>query len=259
MTTKLRFLPAVLAFSALPMLGGAKGDGCAANSDSPAPDVRGTWDIAYDDSIGVEVKIGGSVYSTELGANGGAFTITHQGRTFPFSLDCARPEVLCPSEAWPKQAVIEQRNVGKQHQMVVTLPQQQCMGSLTKPTPGTCGAGTANPNCDLVCNGDVQIASKETFGVIGETGETFRLYLGGGIATNGINCALFGWSVADADLTSVGSAADGDWEAQEMEAGLVTVGYAGGCLWAGSDGTRTDAAVVGAEIKFTTGFNGTKR
>ncbi len=259
MTTKTRLLPAALAFAALPFLGGAQGDGCAAGSDSPAPDVRGTWDLEYDDTIGVEVKIGGAVYTTELGANGGAFAITHQGRSYPFTLDCARPDVLCPSEAWPKQAVLEQRNVGKQHQMIVTLPSQECMGELSKPEPGTCGNGTANPGCDLVCNGDVKIASRETFGVIGERGETFRLYLGGGIATNGLNCALLGWSVADAELTSTGSAQSGDWEAHQMDAGLVTVGYAGGCLWAGAANGRTDAIVVGAEVKFTTGFTGDKR
>lgn len=259
MTTKPRFLPTMLVFASLPLLGGAQGDGCAAGSDSPAPDVRGTWDLEYDDTIGVEVKLGGAVYTAELGAGGGSFTINHQGRPYPFTLDCARPEVLCPSEAWPRQAVIEQRNVGKQHQMIVTLPSQQCMGSLTKPAPGTCGTGTANPNCDLVCNGDVQLGSRETFGVIGETGETFRLYLGGGIATNGINCALLGWSVADAELTSTGSSATGDWEAEQMEAGLVTVGYAGGCLWAGADASRSDALIIGAEVKFTTGFTGAKR
>ncbi len=259
MTTKTRLLPALLAFASLPLLGGAQGDGCAAGSDSPAPDVRGTWDLAYDDTIGVEVKLGGAVYTAELGAGGGAFTIEHQGRSYPFSLDCARPEVLCPSEAWPEQAVIEQRNVGKQHQMIVTLPSQKCMGSLTKPAPGTCGSGTSNPACDLVCDGDVQVSSRETFGVIGETGDTFRLYLGGGIATNGLNCALLGWSVADAELTSTGSATTEDWEAQEMEAGLVTVGYAGGCLWAGSAASRSDALIIGAEVKFTTGFTGAKR
>jgi hypothetical protein len=75
MTTKTRFLPAVIAFASLPLLGGAQGDGCAAGSDSPAPDVQGTWDLEYDDSIGVEVKIGGAVYNTELGPNGGAFAI----------------------------------------------------------------------------------------------------------------------------------------------------------------------------------------
>jgi hypothetical protein len=259
MTNKTRLLPALLAFTALPLLGGAQGDGCAAGSDSPAPDVRGTWDIVYDDSIGVEVKIGGAVYSTQLGADGGAFAITHQGRSYPFSLDCARSEVLCPSEAWPKQAVIEQRDVGKQHQMVVTLPSQQCTGSLSKPAPGTCGTGTANPDCDLVCNGDVQVGSKQAFGVIGESGETFRLYLGGGIASNGINCALFGWSVADASFTTTGAASTANWTATSMDAGLVTIGYSGGCLWAGAAGSKTEAAIVAAEIKFTTGFTGDKR
>ena len=82
--------------------------------------------------------------------------------------------------------------------------------------------------------------------------------MGGGIATNGLNCALLGWSVADAELTSTGSAASGDWEAQTMDAGLVTVGYAGGCLWAGPSAGR-DAVVIGAEVKFTTGFTGAKR
>ncbi|MEZ4362874.1 MAG: hypothetical protein R3B48_21970 [Kofleriaceae bacterium] len=249
----------LLLLCSMPLLGGAKGDGCAAGSDSPAPDVRGTWDLTYDDMIGVEVKLGGAVYQAELGANGGTFTITHQGRTMPFTLDCARPEVLCPSEAWPAQAVLEQRNVGKQHQMVVTLPSQQCRGALSKPAPGTCGTGTANPSCDLVCEGEVQLGSREAFGVIGERGDTFRLFLGGGIATNGLNCALLGWSVADASLTTTGSAQDGDWEAQSMDAGLVTVGYSGGCLWAGAAGERTDAVIVGAEVKFTTGFTGTKR
>ena len=57
---------------ALPLAMGAKGDGCAANSTSPAPDVRGTWGITYDDRIGVEVKIGGAVYDAELGAANGS-------------------------------------------------------------------------------------------------------------------------------------------------------------------------------------------
>ena len=86
---------------ALPLLGGAKGDGCAANSKSPAPDVNGWWDVTYDDTIGVEVKIGAAVYTRELGAQGGVIDITHEGRPFRFNLDCGRPEVLCPSEAWP--------------------------------------------------------------------------------------------------------------------------------------------------------------
>jgi len=241
------------------MLAGAQGDGCAAGSKSPAPDVRGTWAIAYDNSIGIEVKIGGAVYNAELGAGGGQFTINHNGTPYTFDLDCSRPDIVCPGEAWPNQVIVEQRDVMYQHQMVVDLPSAQCDGALTQPAPGTCGAGTSNPNCDLICGGNVTVSTAEAFGVIGEAGDSFRLYLGAGIVTNGINCAMLGYSVADANLATTGSASGGNWEATAMNAGLVTIGYAGGCLFVGPapDG-QTQALLAAAEIKFTTGFTGTK-
>src|SRR5262249_24859299 len=214
----------------------------------------GTWAIDYDDTIGVEVKIGGTVYTRELGPGGGSFTITHQGKSYPFNLDCKRPDIVCPSEAWPNQVVIEQRDVMHQHQMVVDLPTAQCSAALTQPAPGTCGTGTSNPNCDLVCDGDIALHTNPAFGVIGETGDTFRLYLGGGIVTNGINGAVLGCSAADATLVTTGKSGAA-WEATAMQAGLVTIGYAGGCLFAGPapDGD-TQALLAGAELKFTTGF-----
>lgn len=241
----------------LPLLMGAQGDGCAAASKSPAPDVRGTWAITYDDTIGVEVKLGGAVYHAELAPEGGSFTIEHQGKPYTFDLDCARPDIVCPSEAWPERVVIEQRDVAHQHQMIVNLPQASCDGALMKPAPGTCGTGTSNPHCDLVCDGDITVKTTEHWGVIGESGKSFRLYLGGGIVSNGINCAMLGYSVADASLVTVGERGL-DWEAIEMEAGLVTIGYAGACLFAGQiDGTN-QALLLGAELKFTTGFTGIK-
>src|SRR4051812_2323587 len=102
---------------ALPLMTAAQGDGCAAGSTSPAPDVAGVWNIDYDDRIGVEVKIGGAVYTEELGAAGGSITIDHDGTPYTFELDCARPDIVCPSEAWPSRVVIEQRNTAREHQM----------------------------------------------------------------------------------------------------------------------------------------------
>ncbi len=248
---------ALIALPLLPLTMGARGDGCAASSSSPAPDVTGTWNIQYDDTIGVEIKIGGAVYNAELGAGGGQVTIDHEGQPYTFDLDCSRPEIVCPSEAWPDRVVIEQRNAAKEHQMIVNLPSAECDGALAKPAPGTCGAGTSNPNCDLVCDGDVTVATSEKFGVIGETGNSFRLFLGGGVVTNGINCAMLGYSLADADLVTE-NAGGPDWFATDMEAGLVTIGYSGACLFAGTiDGTN-QALLVGAEVKFTTGFTGTR-
>ena len=259
MFNKLRLASVLLAMT-LPATMGAEGDGCAASSRSPAPDVTGTWDIAYDDTIGVEVTIGGSVYTAELGAQGGTVTITHAGQPFTFDLDCNRPDVLCPSESWPETVTAEQRDAAFEHRMIVTLPLQKCTGVLVPPKPGECGDGTNNPDCDMVCDGEVIVQPTETFGVIGESGDSFRLYLGGGIATNGLNCALLGWSVADAELDSAGRGTEA-WEATGMSAGLVTIGYAGGCLWAGDpnhDG-KVEALVAGASITFKTGFTGARR
>jgi len=92
------------------------------------------------------------------------------------------------------------------------------------------------------------VSTAQAFGVIGESGDTFRLYLGGGVITNGINCAMLGYSVADADLATTGSASASDWEANAMTSGLVTIGYAGGCLFAGPapDG-QTQALLAAAE------------
>lgn len=251
---------ALLIALASPLLLGARGDGCAANSRSPAPDTTGNWAIVYDDSLAVTIRVGGAVYERNIGAQGGVIELTHEGQPLSFDLNCERPEILCPSEAWPETVSIEQRNETFEHRMIVTLPTQRCDGDLRDPNPDECGPGTNNEDCEQVCDGDITIDSVERFGVIGETGESFRLFLGAGIATNGFNCALLGVSLADAMLDNEGNQDDGDWRAVGMSAGLVTVGYAGGCLWAGDtnmDG-ELEALLIGASIEFRTGFTGTR-
>jgi hypothetical protein len=247
----------VVILPTLPFMMGAAGDGCAVDSTTPAPDVSGTWQIAYDDAITVEATIGGIAYAAQLGGSGGAFTITAGGVPYTFDLDCSRPDVMCPSRAWPNQVVITQTDPTHDHQMTVDLPQAQCQGSLVQPSAASCGSATDNPNCDLVCDGDIDIASADAPGVIGDAGDSFRLYLGGGIVTNGVNCALLGYSVADADLTT--AKAGSAWTASAMTDGTVTLGYSGTCLWAGTapDG-NTQAVLANAALKLTTGFTGDK-
>lgn len=245
---------------AMPLLVGARGDGCAANSRTPAPDLEGSWEIVYDDMLDVEIRIGGSVYQESIGAAGGVIEIVHDGQPLSFDLDCERPEILCPSEAWPESVSITQRNAQFEHRMIVELPTQRCAGTLVDADPAECGPDTFNPECDQVCDGDVVTESSERFGVIGEDGESFRLYLGAGIATNGLNCALLGVSLADADLVNSGARGAADWRSESMAAGLVTVGYAGGCLWAGDPDmdAELEALLLGASVKFTTGFTGAR-
>ena len=247
-----------LVLATIPFLTGARGDGCAANSRSPAPDITGDWAITYDDTLQVEITIGGAVYESEIGPQGGIIQITHDGQPIEFNLDCANPNILCPSEAWPETVSIEQREENFEHRMIVTLPSQSCVGELRAPDPAECGPGTLNENCEQVCAGEVATQETERFGVIGERGDSFRLYLGGGAVTNGINCALLGYSLADANLATEGSSVGGDWLAVGMNAGLVTVGYAGGCLWVGDPNMdqQLEALVLSAGVKFTTGFTG---
>jgi hypothetical protein len=259
-STSTRLAFATLLGVSLPATMGAKGDGCAANSKSPAPDVTGTWAITYDDMLDVEIALGGQVYQGTVPAGGGIVTINHGGQDITFDLDCARPEILCPSEAWPETVTAEQRNAEFQHQMIVTLPTQICSGTVNQAPAAECGPGTENPECDPICDGEVTVVNQERFGVIGESGDTFRLYLGGGIVSNGINCALLGVSVADADLVSEGRGT-ADWQATEMTAGLVTVAYAGGCLWVGDPNMdqELEALVIGAAVTFKTGFTGVRQ
>jgi hypothetical protein len=240
-----------------PALLGARGDGCAAASTSAAPDLTGTWAITYDDTLDVEITIGGAVTKQTVPAAGAVVTVDYQGTSLSFNLDCSRPEIVCPSESWPASVSITEPNAKLDHQFVVDIPQQTCSGTTSKPPANTCGAGTTNPDCTPVCDGTVDVKETQAFGVIGETGDSFRLFLGGGIVSNGLNCALLGYSVADANLTTEGQGT-ASWHATAMTGGTVTVGYAGGCLFVGdpqADATL-EPVILGASLKFTTGFTG---
>ncbi len=217
--------------------------------------MEGAWTVDYADDIEIEITVGGEIFQETVGAEGGEVTIAYKGAELSFDIDCGRPEVLCPSEAWPTEIEIEQREVAKEHQIFVTLPMQKCDGTLAEPDASECGEGTLNPECESVCDGETVIEEREAFGVIGETGDSFRLYLGAGIATNGVNCLALAWSVADAEISSEGEETE-EWRGLEMENGEVTLGYAGGCFWVTQADTdpEIEAAAVGASVKFKTGF-----
>ncbi|MCB9596558.1 MAG: hypothetical protein H6719_27790 [Sandaracinaceae bacterium] len=250
----------VVLLAGAPMSMGARGGCGAVSSTTPAPDVDGRWAITYDDSLEVTVNIGGSTYDATLPAEGGTVEIVHGGVTIPFTLDCSRPEIVCPSEAWPGEVSVEQRDPTYPHRMWVQIPEQVCMGETVAPAENECGAGTLNPDCEDVCDGEITTVQHDRFGVINEPGSRFDLLLGAGIATNGVNCVLLGVSAAHADIESVGEAQTPDWTASQFQNGEVVVGYGGGCLWAGDpdmDG-ELEALVLGASITFRTGFTGAR-
>src|SRR5688572_26910180 len=131
--------------AAVPLLGGARGCG-AVNSESPAPDVGGAWNVAYEPTLDVEVNIGGSISDR-------TFTVNHAGTTITFDVDCSRPEVICPQEGWPETVTASMRDARFPHRMWVRIPRQECSGSIVQPDPSECGEGTTNPDCEQVCDG----------------------------------------------------------------------------------------------------------
>ncbi len=225
-----------------------------------APEIDGKWALSYNDKIDVEIKLGGAVYKETLGANGGSITINHEGQPITFDLDCARPEVVCPSEVWPATVDMEQRNDNYPRRVWVRIPTQSCDGQLVAPQPGDCGEGSSNPDCDDVCDGEVKQGTADRFGMINDDGSRLDVLLGAGIASNGFNCAMLGLSAASTELVTSGGSEQSDWTVDELSSGKVAVGYAGGCLWAGdpdSDG-KLEALVIGASIEISTGFTGSR-
>ncbi len=248
----------VLALCSLPFLMGANagGGGCSFNSTTDAPDVAGNWGITYGATMEVDVKVGGSTYHQSLTPTGGTFSFMHQGAPFSFNVDCSRPEVVCPSEVWPTQVAVDQRDPTYQHRMWVKIPTQTCSGQTVAPKPAECGTGTPNPDCKPVCTGTVTTSSADAFGLINEAGDRFDLLLGGGFASNGVNCVLLGLSAASAGLQTTRQG--GQWTANNMTGGAVKTGYAGGCLWAGAVDANGNpsATVLSASVEITTSFTG---
>jgi hypothetical protein len=249
-----------VAVVALGTLMGAGGDenggrGCGSLfSKSDAPDMAGTYAVDYDDSLMVEVSLGGAVYTAELGVEGGVVEIEHNGQPFSFDLDCTREEIVCPSEVWPAEVPAEQRDPNFPHQVHLLLPTLQCDGETHPAEPAACGEGTDNPDCEDVCEGEMVLMDTPVLGSISEDGEHFDILLGGGVATNGINCALLGLSIARADLVT--EETENEWTVEALDNGEVITGYSGACLWIDDvdmDG-EAEAAALGATLKFTTGF-----
>jgi hypothetical protein len=254
---KMRRSMLLVVTAAIPFAMGAKG-GCAVNSMAPAPDVVGDWAIQYDPMMKVDVTIDGAAYSQLVPAAGGAVAITHKGQPFSFNIDCSRPEVVCPSEVWPSQVSIDQRDPSYPHRMWVQIPVQKCSGTEQPPPASECGAGTLNPDCKPVCSGTLTTTTADAFGVISDDGSSFDLLLGGTAATNGVNCALLGVSVAHATLESTGEST-ADWTATAMSDGTITTGYAGGCVWVDDSSSTNKALVVGATVVLSTPFSGARK
>ena len=256
MTRSHTFATRALALATLPLLFGFTDCGGALFSTDEAPSMEGDWTVAYDDSVSVDVTLGGATYTAELGVQGGSFTIEHEGEPLTFDLDCASEDITCPSEVWAPEVALEHREAEYPNRVWMPVERQVCDGEEVEPLAEECGEGTDNPDCNAVCDGEIVTEDVAAFGLISEDGTEFAMLLGAGVASNGVNCAMLGVSIAEGDVTSTGGGETGEaWQAHAVQ-GDVVVGYAGACLWADDvDGDEElEALVLGASITFRTGF-----
>ena len=250
----------LLSSAFVPFLFGFGSCGGVLTSATPTPDMNGTWAVEYGDSLEVEITIGGALYTSELGLQGGTIDIEHDGQPLSFDLNCEDEDIICPSEVWPAEVDLEQREPQYPHRVWMSVPRQECDAELVPADPAECGEDTNNPDCADVCEGEMVTVQDEAFGLINEEGTEMAVLLGASGATNGVNCALLGVSIAAADIVATGSEETADWTGTDLTPGEVVVGYAGGCLWADDvDGdSELEAVVLEASIVFSTDFEATR-
>ncbi len=243
-------------------------------SDVPAPDVRGTWEVSYDNVVDVEIDIGGAVYVGQINGASGTVGFTHDGTPVELDLNCDDPLITCPSELFPAEVEFEQRRfTDRPHQVHMTVRDQECDGQWRLPdeSAGECGGDTGVDCSEEICDGDVIEVEKTTLGSISEPDPpnpepgskpdyVIGVALSGGIAIPTANCVLVSGSYADADIVYDGAydPEENTMDARQYSDGLITVVYRGACLWGAAYAETTGIALLGAEIRLTTGFTAEK-
>jgi len=96
----------VCVFAACALLASLAGCGKGI-AGSLAPDFAGLWDITYDDSVRVEFALGEQQISARVDEGGGRVAVRDAGVALDFEVDCTRPELVCPSEVWPRELSLQ--------------------------------------------------------------------------------------------------------------------------------------------------------
>jgi hypothetical protein len=244
-------------------------------SGDPAPDVRGTWDVTYDNVIAVEIDVGGSTYTGTIAGSAGTVSFTHDGTPAQLALDCSVPWIRCPAEIFPASVTLEQRNFAdRPHQVHMNVKEVACSGTMRLPVEadGECG-GDTGLDCDVeMCDGTVTERTNTALGSISNPvpanptagsrpAYTLGLALGGGVAMPTVNCLLLAASSADGDVEYTGSydPEENTMTGTRLVSGEINTIYAGGCFWGDAGGGTGIAALIGAQVRLTTSFTAVSR
>ncbi len=236
----------------------------ACQDETPASDVRGNYDLTYDNVLTLQLKIGGRVFEAEGDETG---DVTFETDSGPVTLDlaafCARPEVECPSETLWAKVSIDQPNIDADN-------------------PNTHVLNVINNTVHELPDGQ---RAEVVSGLIDER-DRFGLVLGGGHQSEG-DCTLLALSTAGGRFShegerleeipgpDAGAVADGGdpgapdadggitgaprtrvvWDegapVDGIQEGKVKLGFLGACAF-------NDVALVAATLTIETGFAGTR-
>ena len=226
--------------------------------ENPASDARGNYDLAYDDTLTIRLKIGGVVREAEGTEDG---TVTFDTDSGPVTLDlsafCGRDEVQCPSETLWSAVSVDQPNIDAR------VPNTHVVNFIN------------NSERDLPAGVRAEVVS----GLVDER-DRFGLILGAGHEDNGDDCGLLALSTAGGRFshegerleeipveTVDGGEADGGEEGIEgaprtrlvwdegapvdgIKEGKVKLGFLGACAFG--------PALIAATLELETGFTGVR-
>lgn len=249
-------------------------------SDKPAPDMRGSWAVSYDDSLEIEIDLGAGAGETQtVSSDGGSIQFTVDGQPVELNLDCSQEWLVCPSEVWAEEVSFDQpRFASKPHQVEMMVSETECSDwRMPDENAGECSSDPAdNMPCDVeICDPEnVTQVEKSTIASISEPDPlnpepgskpdyTIGIALEGGLAMPTANCVLLAASYADADIVYDGEyqpeAEEPTMEATELRAGLVTIDLSGACFWGEVVDDQLRAALLSARVRLRTGFTAVKQ
>lgn len=226
--TKRHMLYTVVAIAGLLMLQGAGEGGCGEGLDNregePGVDVGGAqgadWEVHYEDQLSFKVKKAGAVVTDKSFTTGAGGVIEIDGEQVDISQLCARQDVACPHEVFPKQ--VNMRQPGSDlHLMWVTFNPEGPLADVKKATL----AGNVDSDFD------------------------FSIFLGIKAAAVG-TCGLLGLSYATGHIDHDG----GDPPRGTRLSGRIVTEYSGGCLLLGSGGN----AGAGIQVEISSPFSATR-
>jgi len=210
--------------------------------------------IDYDNAIGVEVKIGGAIYTRSS-----ARPVARSRSTTRASRTRSTSRAAAPRSSAERGMAEPGGDRAAQRRAPAPDDRQPACGelrrALTQPAAGTCGAGTSNPSVTRVRR---QRHDQDAGGVRVIARPATRSASTSAAASSPTASTARCSGTRSRTPTSCRRASPRRVGSDRVRGGSRDDRLLGACLFAGTVNGTDQALLVGAEIKFTTGFTGTK-